>query len=166
MGYALPLPRLMEAVLVGLAREKCIVYLDDISVIGRTLKSTFSGFIAAQAGRAEIQAQEVPSGQAESLLLRICCIQGISADPVKVEAVKSFATPVNVKQFRSFLGRASYYRRFIPCFSRVAAPLFTLTRKDVLFQWDEQCQNSFDILKGLLIQAPLLVFPDLQNSLY
>ena len=84
--------------------------------------------------------------------------EGISAD--KVEAVKSYATPTDVKQLRSFFGLASYYRRFIPFFSRVAAPLFALTRKDVLFQWDERCQSSFDHLKGLLIQAPLLVFPD------
>lgn len=86
--------------------------------------------------------------------------EGISADPVKVEAVKDFATPLDVRQLRSFLGLASYYRRFIPAFSKVAAPLFALTRKDALFQWDESCQKSFDRLKGLLIKAPLLVFPD------
>ena len=86
--------------------------------------------------------------------------EGISADPVKVEAVKSFATPADVKQLRPFLGLASYYQRFIPSFSRVVAPLFALTRKDAVFQWDERCQNSFDRLKGLLIQASLLVFPN------
>ena len=86
--------------------------------------------------------------------------EGISADPSKVDAVKNFATPVDVRQLRSFLGLASYYRRFIPTFSKVAAPLFALTRKDAIFQWDEKCQESFDHLKSLLIQAPLLVFPD------
>ena len=44
--------------------------------------------------------------------------------------------------------------------SCVAAPLFALTRKDVVFQWDKRCQNSFDRLKDWLIQAPLLVFPN------
>ena len=58
---------------------------------------------------------------------------GIIADPVKVQAVQSFPTPVDVKQVSSFLGLASYYRRFIPNFSVVARPLYALTKKDAVF---------------------------------
>ena len=90
--------------------------------------------------------------------------EGISADLSKVEAVKNFATPIDVRQLRSFLGLTSYYRRFVPAFSKVAAPLFALTRKDDIFQLDKKCQESFDHLKGLLMQAPLLVFPDFTKS--
>ena len=90
--------------------------------------------------QAETQAQEVPS--------EVCYLGYVVSNEGISEAVKSYATP---KQLRSFLGLASYYRRFIPSFSRVAAPLFALTRKDVLFQWDERCRKSFNRLKGLLI---------------
>ena len=50
------------------------------------------------------------------------------------------------KQLRSFLGLTLYYLKCIPFFSKVATPLFALIRKDVLFQWNEQCQSSFAVL--------------------
>ena len=58
---------------------------------------------------------------------------GISADPAKIDAVKNFPQPFDVKSLRSFLGLASYYRRFIENFSKVASPFYALTRKDVEF---------------------------------
>ena len=59
---------------------------------------------------------------------------GISADPDKVTAVRDFPRPQSVKQLHSFLGLSSYYRRFIPRFSQVAAPLYALIKKDALFK--------------------------------
>ena len=90
--------------------------------------------------------------------------QGITADPSKVTAVEEFPTPKNVKGLRSFLGLASYYQRFIPGFSRVASPLFSLTHKDSDFVWSEECENVFNGLKSLLTSAPLLVFPDFEKE--
>ena len=75
-----------------------------------------------------------------------------------------FPTPRNLKQLRSFLGLASYYRRFIPKFSQVAAPLYVMTKKDALYQWTPKCQDTFDELKQKLTQAPLLAFPDFSKS--
>ena len=157
--------RLMEAVLVGLAREKCVVYLDDILVMGKTFEEHLDN-LAQVLSRLRQAGLKLKPKKCHLAKRRVCYLgyvvssEGISADPAKVEAVKNFATPADVRQLRSFLGLASYYRRFIPAFSKVATPLFALTRKDALFRWDEQCQKSFDHLKDLLIQAPLLVFPD------
>ena len=89
---------------------------------------------------------------------------GISADPSKVDAVKRFPTPSDVSSLRSFLGLASYYRRFIPGFSKVAEPLFALTRKNVTFKWSERCDKAFQQLKTLLTSAPLLVFPNFHKE--
>ena len=89
---------------------------------------------------------------------------GISADPSKVDAVKRFPTPNDVSSLRSFLGLASYYRRFIPGFSKVAEPLFTLIRKDVTFKWSEICEKAFQQLKMLLTTAPLLIFPNFDKE--
>ena len=62
---------------------------------------------------------------------------GVSVDPEKVEAVMSWERPKSVFAIRSFLGLAGYYRRFIEDFSRIAAPMTRLTRKEVKFDWDD-----------------------------
>ena len=58
------------------------------------------------------------------------------------------------------IGLASYYRRFIPHFSKIAGPLHTLTKKDIEYVWTPQCQEAFEELKRLLSTAPVLAFPN------
>ena len=61
---------------------------------------------------------------------------------------------------RSFLGLASYYRRFIPDFAQIAEPLYRLTDKGKTFQWTASCEVAFDELKSKLTTSPILAFPD------
>ena len=68
---------------------------------------------------------------------------GVSVDPEKVEAVMSWERLKSVFKIRSFLGLAGYYRRFIEDFSRLAAPMMRLTRKEVKFDWDDRCEEAF-----------------------
>jgi len=65
-----------------------------------------------------------------------------------------------VTEIRSFLGLASYYRRFIEGFSRIAMPLTQLTKKGQKFEWTEKCENSFQELKKRLNISPILALPD------
>ncbi len=69
--------------------------------------------------------------------------EGISPEPQKVEAVRNFPQLHEVKTLRSFLGLASYYWRFISGFSKVANPLFALTKKDADFIWSPACAEAF-----------------------
>ena len=62
---------------------------------------------------------------------------GVSVNPEKVKSVMSWERPKSVFEIRSFLGLAGYYRRFIEDFSRMAAPMTRLTRKEVKFDWDD-----------------------------
>ena len=73
---------------------------------------------------------------AESKVLHLGYVvskEGISADSRKVEAVKSFPQPDDLPSLRSFLGLASYYCQFVPGFSKLANPLYVLTRKNIEF---------------------------------
>ena len=65
---------------------------------------------------------------------------GVSVDPGKVVAMMSWERLKSVFEIRSFLGLAGYYRRFIEDFSRLAAPMTRLTRKEVKFVWDDSCE--------------------------
>ena len=79
----------------------------------------------------------------------------------KLNVVREWETPTSVKDIRSFLGFANYYRRFVTGYASIAAPLTMLTRKDVLWHWGPLQCRAFDGLKSALCAAPLLIYPDL-----
>ena len=82
---------------------------------------------------------------------------GVSVDLGKVEDVMSWERPKSVFEIRSFLGLATYYRRFIQDFSWLAAPMTRLTRKEVKFVWDDSCERAFQELKRRLTSNPILI---------
>ena len=83
-----------------------------------------------------------------------------NVDPVKIEAVTSWEPTKKVREVRSFLGLAGYYRRFVQGFSSIARPLTQLTHKNAPFVWTEACQRSFETLRERLTTAPVLALPD------
>ena len=94
-----------------------------------------------------------------SFLSHIVSVEDIRVDPTKIEAVVNWKPPRNVIEVKSFLGLAGYYRRFVRGFSVIASPLTKLLRKGIKFEWTEKCQNSFEWLKGMLVEAPVLTQP-------
>ncbi|XP_016700119.1 uncharacterized mitochondrial protein AtMg00860-like [Gossypium hirsutum] len=87
-------------------------------------------------------------------------IEGIKVDTDKVKAVLDWNTQKNVTKVRSFLGLAGYYRTFVKGFAMLATPLTRLLRKKEKFKWTKACQKSFDNLKAILIEAPILAQPE------
>ena len=84
----------------------------------------------------------------------------VSVDPEKVDTVMSWDRPKSIFEICSFFGLVGYYRRFIKDFSRLAAPMTRLTRKEVKFDWDDRCKEAFQELKRRLTSAPILIVPD------
>ena len=72
----------------------------------------------------------------------------------------SWERPKSVFEIRSFLGFTGYYRRFIDDFSRLETPMTRLTRKEVMFDWDDRCEEAIQELKRRLTPAPILLVPD------
>lgn len=103
--------------------------------------------------------------------------QVVSTDPRKIEAVAEWQCPTSVSELRSFLGFASYYRRFVEGFAKLAAPLHKLvaewtavkprTQTSQTFSnaWSEQCQQSFVELKGRLTTAPVLAYANFSKEI-
>ena len=78
------------------------------------------------------------------------------------EAVTSYPQPTDMKELREFLGRANYYHHFVQGFASIAQPLYKLTRKNARgFNRTSQCQQAFNHLKQLLVNLPILAYPQL-----
>jgi transposase InsO family protein len=82
----------------------------------------------------------------------------------KTKAIREFERPTTVKQVRSFLGLANYYRRFIKDFSKIATPLHKLCGKNQTLEWDGKAENAFQILKKKLCEPPVLTMYDPANQ--
>ena len=91
-----------------------------------------------------------------SFLRHIVSGEGIRVHPKKIEVIIEWKPPRNVKEVRSFLRLAGYYRRFVKGFSMTAALMKRMLQKNVKFQWSEKCQYSFEKLKAFLTEALVL----------
>ena len=83
--------------------------------------------------------------------------EGIRVDPAKIEAMVNWKSPRSVTEVRSFLGLAGYYRIFVKGFFFIASPLTKLLRKGVKFEWTDKCQDSFEQLKEILVEALVMM---------
>jgi hypothetical protein len=89
----------------------------------------------------------------------IISASGIDTDPIKVQIVQRWTTLICVKDVRSFLGMAGYYRRFVQHFGVISNPLATLLKKGQTFLWADQTQTAFSIFKDAFLSAPVLAIP-------
>ena len=89
---------------------------------------------------------------------------GVATDPSKVESIRKWPVPTDSKQLRSFLGLASYYRKFVRHFAILARPLTNLLKKGTLFIWTPDHDATFFALQQALISAPVLALPDFSKQ--
>ena len=152
---------LMNRVFRPYVDQFVVVFIDDILVYSKdaqeheqhlklVLQTLREKKLYAKLSKCEFWLKEV------SFLGHIVSAEGIKVDPTKIEAVVNWKPPRNVIEVRSFLGLAGYYRRFVRSFSVITSPLSKLLRKGIKFEWIDKCQNSFEQLKGMLVEAPVL----------
>ncbi|GJY42319.1 reverse transcriptase domain-containing protein [Tanacetum coccineum] len=85
---------------------------------------------------------------------------GLEFDKAKIDVITRLPPPTNVKAVRSFLGHAGFYRHFIKYFSKISRPMTKLLEKDVVFDFNKECIEAFELLIEKLTNAPILVSPD------
>ncbi|CAM8959623.1 unnamed protein product [Rhodiola kirilowii] len=86
--------------------------------------------------------------------------EGVEVDKAKIDVIMTLPYPSTVRDLKSFLGHADFYRRFIKDFSKKALPLSTLLQKDVPFEFTKECKEAFDELKRALTSTPIIRAPD------
>ncbi|TYJ99751.1 pol protein [Cucumis melo var. makuwa] len=146
-----------------------IVFIDDILIYSKTeaeheehlsmvLQTLRDNKLYAKFSKCEFWLKQV------LFLGHVVSKAGVSVDPVKIEAVTSWPRPSTISEVRSFLGLASYYRRFVENFSHIATPLTQLTRKGAPLVWSKACEDSFPNLKQRLVTVPVLTVPNGSGS--
>lgn len=160
--------RLMERVLADIPRSRCVVYLDDLLAHAADFESALTNlrdvFHAIRRAGLRLHPKKCHLFRREtSFLGHVVSAAGVSTDPAKIAAVRDWPVPHNIGELRSFLGLASYYRRFVKDFAAIASPLHRLTQKGQVFQWGEDCAAAFAQLRSALVEAPVLSYPDPQR---
>lgn len=156
--------RCMDTVMAGLKWNTVLIYLDDL-ICGaeswddhlRRLESIFGRLKEA---KLTLNCAKCNFGFLDIKILgHMVNAKGISPDPAKLEAVKKFPRPKGPRDVRSFLGLASYYRKFIKGFADIAKPLTDLTKKENAgkkFCWTRESEEAFQLLKDKLCKSPVL----------
>ena len=161
--------RLMDLVLAGLQWSECLVYLDDVIVLGRTVDEHLCNLQSVLQRLRQSGLRLKPSKccffqhQVKYLGHIISC-EGIATDPAKIEKVATWPVPISRRDVQQFVGLASYYRRFVKDFACIARPLHHLTERTSSFVWTADCQSAFDELRQRLCSAPILAYPDFSRQ--
>ena len=156
--------RLMERVLSGLQWEILMLYLDDVIVYAGTVKEEIDRlrvvFQRLRGANLKLKPSKCSLFQRSVKYLgHVVSNKGVHTDPDKIAVVAEWPVPVNIEEVRSFVGLASYYRKFVKGFAEIAKPLHQLTGKNVKFAWSPEAEQAFQELKSRLIAAPILAYP-------
>ncbi|PWA98195.1 hypothetical protein CTI12_AA000110 [Artemisia annua] len=155
---------LMNEVFEPYLRKSVLVFFDDILVFSRSLEEHVKHLeevlqvmtkhqLFAKMSKCSFAQREL------EYLGHIISEKGVAADPKKIEVMKLWPTPVNIKQLRGFLGLTGYYRRFVKGYGVIAKPLTQLLKKHG-FEWSSEAETSFNQLKEAMISTPVLRLPD------
>lgn len=162
--------RLMNFILRDYINKICLVYLDDIIILGTSLQEHCENIrkifarlkqhnLKIQLDKSEFMRKEV------AYLGHIVSKDGVKPNPAKIEAVKNFPIPKTQKEIKQFLGLLGYYRKFVPNFAKLTKPLTTCLKKgNIINIENKEYKNSFEESKNLLINSPILQYPDFEKQ--
>ena len=163
--------RLMESCLAELHLDWCIIYLDDIIIFSKDPDEHITRLEGVFEKLAKVGLKLKPSKceffcSSLKYLGHIVSRDGIATDPKKIEAIRNWPHPKTVTDVRSFTGFTNYYRKFIKGYAKIAQPLHELTsgdnakHKNQKVDWNIRCNDSFEALKSICSECPVLAYAD------
>ncbi|GJU37663.1 reverse transcriptase domain-containing protein [Tanacetum coccineum] len=156
------LQRCMLAIFHDMIEESIKVFMDDFSVFGNSFDKCLNNLDKmlqrCKDAHLVLNWEKCHFMVKEGIVLRHkVSSAGLEVDKAKINVISKLTPPTNIKGIKSFLGHAGFYRRFIKDFSKIARPLTKLLEKDTQFEFSNECQRAFELLKEKLTCAPVIV---------
>lgn len=163
--------RMMTLAFAGLKPSQAFLYMDDLVVLGcsekHMIKNLEDVFDTCRKYNLKLHPDKcIFFNQEVTYLGHKCTNKGILPDPSKFETVQKYPVPKNADEAKRFVAFCNYYRRFVPNFAEHSRILTRLCRKNVPFDWTEECTNAFQYLKKSLISPQILQYPDFSKEFY
>ncbi|KAG5862087.1 hypothetical protein JTB14_008120 [Gonioctena quinquepunctata] len=157
--------RLIDHVLGHDLEPHLFFYLDDVIIVSQTFEHHLSileeVFRRLRVADIKVSIDKCQFCHPELKYLGyVVDRNGLHVDPDKVKAMLELPTPTTVSEVCRIVGTFSWYRRFVPDFSSIVAPITGLLKKNSKFIWTEECAVSFRRIKECLVAAPILSCPD------
>lgn len=155
----------MNHALAPLLRKCVVVFIDDILIYSATYEAHVQHvkqvFELLQFHQFKVKLSKCSFACKQLKYLgHIISSNGVATDPTKITIIQKWPSPTSVKELRSFLGLAGYYRRFVKNFGSIAKPLTELLKKGHLFVWTASTESAFQCLKQSLMTTPVLATPN------
>lgn len=160
--------RMLTIALTGLD-SNAFIYVDDIIVFGCSLKHHNDNlrkvFQRLRSHNLKLNPNKCNFLKPEVVYLgHLITDKGVMTDPSKCKALETYPIPKNADDTRRFVAFCNYYRRFVRDFAQIAKPLNELLKKNQPFIWSENCQKSFEMLKSVVSNPPVLQYPDFEKE--
>ena len=157
---------LMNKVLNGL--HITLAYLDDVIIFSESAEQHLKHIeiVLTRLKQAKCRLKRRKCLFFKQELHHLGCLlmtNGIKPQSEKIKTISEMKPPKNQKVVREFLVMVGYYWKFINRFANATKPMTKLTRKDVKFDWTDECQIGFDYLKTCITEGPILKYPDPYN---
>jgi len=165
---------ILQKILMPELGKSCCVYIDDIIIFGATKKQHDENFVRVikllkDSGMKISPKKFVFSKPSVKFLGHVISEEGISTDPEKVKCIKEWPKPVIMRDLTKFIGFVNYYRKFVPNFVHIIAPLEDVsikakTARRNKIEWTVEMEKSFEELKKVLMKTPILHCPKQENK--
>lgn len=163
--------KLMDKIIPAHLRREVFIYLDDLLIVSDTFERHLSTLreLASQLTKSGLTINVEKSKFCLKQVQYLGHIVGhgtIATDPEKLSAIVDFPVPRSVKQLRRFLGMTGWYHKFIKNYASIASPLTDTLKQKRKFEWSDEAQKAFELLKKQMCEAPVLHSPNFDAEFF